>query len=136
MVLKLNLSQLFSKQGCTSAQMDPELANCGGPRGFEVMVSTPPLPQAMIRELKPMTITVEKLSKLPNTPLSHEELQEKSVYIFLSVCVCVCCVTVCVRVCICIHTCVCTCGYLCVYAQDVYICVRLCVYVCVCTSVA
>ena len=76
-VLRVNLSTLFSKDGGGKATMQGPLDYL---KVFEVHVSTSaPLPKHVTKELKPMTLTVQKVSHLPTTPHSHSELKERYV---------------------------------------------------------
>ncbi len=48
-------------------------------KGFELEVSleTPLMPEPLLRELNPMTVTVCRATGLPPLPLSQAELQER-----------------------------------------------------------
>lgn len=76
-VLRVNLSCLFSKDGFGRATMQSPMDYL---KVFEIYVSTSaPLPKHLTKDLKPMTLTVEKASRLPTTPLTHKELRERYV---------------------------------------------------------
>ncbi len=73
--LKINMSSIFGRQGSTSASMKGSLEEL---KMFKVTLSTGgSLPRHFIRELKPFTLTVEKVSRLPTSPVSHEELNRR-----------------------------------------------------------
>ena len=87
-VLRLKMSDLFSKHGCTHESVD---FTEGHLRAFEVHAfTTAPMPVGVTRDLKPLTLTIEKVTHLPTTPHSHQELRDR--------CVCMC---ACVHVCMC-----------------------------------
>lgn len=74
-VLRLDMFNLFSKQGIAHACIDDAVEEV---KVFEVFASAGgTIPCHLVRELKPMTLTVEKVSCLPTTPHSHQELSEK-----------------------------------------------------------
>ena len=74
--LRLPLADLFAKQGAISVQLDAPVKNV---RSLEVTVSmaTPLMPEDLLRELNPLTITVVKATGLPDHPVSYEQLREK-----------------------------------------------------------
>ena len=76
-VLRMNMSQLFSKEGVVKAKMEDVIQKL---KGFEVVVTATGFPEHLMKELKPMNIIVEKVTQLPVTPLSHEELKKRLGY--------------------------------------------------------
>ena len=73
--LKVNLSCLFSKEGVGVAKMQGPMDYI---KVFELHVSTAaPLPKHVTKDLKPMMLMIEKVSRLPTTPISHKELRER-----------------------------------------------------------
>ena len=77
-VLRLKMSELFGKNGFIQAKMESTMQDV---MGFEVIMhSTVPLiPDHLVKELRPMIVTVEKVTGLPSTPMSHQQLSEKFV---------------------------------------------------------
>ena len=77
-LLRLPLAELFAKQGVITTQLDSPVKNI---KGLEVTVSvaTPLMPEQILRELNPLTITVTKATGLPDKPVSQEELKDKYV---------------------------------------------------------
>lgn len=74
-VLKIKMSDLFSKQGSASTCMESPVEDL---KRLELHVSTSKsLPAHLLRDLKPITLTVEKIAHLPDTPLSHQELNRR-----------------------------------------------------------
>lgn len=75
LVLRMHMSSLFKKDGACKASLESPIDYL---KVFEVHVSTGnPLPKHVTKDLKPVTVTVEKVSRLPTTPLSHKELSER-----------------------------------------------------------
>ena len=74
--LRLPLADLFAKQGVISVQLEVPVKNV---QGLEVTVSmaTPLMPEHLLRELNPLTITVVKATGLPDQPVSYKQLREK-----------------------------------------------------------
>ena len=74
--LRLPLADLFAKQGVISVQLDAPVKNI---QSLEVTVSmaTPLMPEHLLRELNPLTITVVKATGLPDQPVGYEQLKEK-----------------------------------------------------------
>ena len=74
--LRLPLADLFAKQGVISVQLDASVKNV---QSLEVIVSmaTPLMPEHLLRELNPLTITIVKATGLPDQPVSHERLRDK-----------------------------------------------------------
>ena len=75
-VVRLAMADLFAKQGTISNKLDTPVKNI---QGLEVTVSmaTPLMPEHIMRELNPLTITVARATGLPDTPTSHQELRNK-----------------------------------------------------------
>ena len=79
-VLRIKFSDLFSKQGKARGRMNTPVDDL---KRFEVFVNTgKSLPAHILRELKPIAITVERVTNLPNKPLSHEELSNRYGYCY------------------------------------------------------
>lgn len=74
--LRLPLADLFANQGIISVQLDAPVKNV---QRLEVTVSmaTPLMPEHLLRELNPLTITIAKATGLPDQPVSYEQLREK-----------------------------------------------------------
>ena len=75
-VIRLAMADLFSKQGMITNHMNAPVKNI---QGLEVMVSmaTPLMPEQIMRELNPLTITVVRATGLPDRPISQQELRNK-----------------------------------------------------------
>lgn len=80
-VLRVNMSDLFSKKGSVHARMETPMESL---KRFEMWVSAAKtMPTHLLRDLKPMTLTVERVNRLPDTPLSHEDLSKRYVHAFV-----------------------------------------------------
>lgn len=75
-MLRLPIGDLFAKQGVVSVQLEAPVKNI---QGLEVRVSavTPLMPDHLMRELNPLTITIVRATGLPDQPVSHQELTNK-----------------------------------------------------------
>ena len=75
-LLRLPLAELFAKHGLITTQLDAPVKDI---KGLEVTVSmaTPLMPERLLRELNPLTITVTKATGLPDKPVSQEQLRSK-----------------------------------------------------------
>lgn len=75
-VLRINLRELFGKQGTTEAWLNYPVKDL---KIFEVRASVSDtfLTKQLSKELNPMMITVVKATGLPSTPLTHKQLQER-----------------------------------------------------------
>ena len=75
-VLHLNMSELFQRGRCARDKMAEAVQDV---MGFEVgmYLTTPLMPNHMVRELKPLTVTVNRVTGLPSTPISHEQLRQQ-----------------------------------------------------------
>lgn len=74
-ILKINMSSIFGRQASGSASIKSPLDEL---KMLKVTLSAgESLPRHFIRELKPLTLTVEKVSQLPTSPVSHEELSKR-----------------------------------------------------------
>ena len=80
--LRLSLADIFSKGGVISTRLDDPIKSI---QGLEVTISvaTPLMPDHLLRELNPLTITVVKATGLPNHPVSHQQLRKKWVYMYI-----------------------------------------------------
>ena len=74
--VRLAMADLFTKQGTISNKLDTPVKNI---QGLEVTVSmaTPLVPEQIMRDLNPLTITIARATGLPDTPISHQELRNK-----------------------------------------------------------
>ena len=78
-VLRLKMADIFSKDGSVKTQL-PGDEQRKELKQLEVGVSlaTPLMPDTLLKELNPMMITITKISGLPTTPTSHQELRDRS----------------------------------------------------------
>jgi hypothetical protein len=77
-LVRVAMADLFAKQGTISNKLDNPVKNI---QGLEVMVSmaTPLMPEQIMRELNPLTISIARATGLPDTPTTHQELKNKLV---------------------------------------------------------
>ena len=75
-VVRLAMGDLFAKQGTISNHLDAPVKNIQG-LTVTVTMATPLMPEQIMRELNPLTITVVKATDLPDKPVSQEELRNK-----------------------------------------------------------
>ena len=75
-IVRLAMADLFAKQGTISNKLDAPIKNI---QGLEVTISmaTPLMPEQIMRELNPLTITIARATGLPDAPISQQELSNK-----------------------------------------------------------
>ena len=75
-LVRVAMADLFAKHGSISNKLEHPIKNI---QGLEVTVSmaTPLMPEQIMRELNPLTITIARATGLPDTPTSHQELRDK-----------------------------------------------------------
>ena len=75
-IVRLAMADLFAKHGIISNKLDSPIKNI---QGLEVTVSmaTPLMPEQIMRELNPLTITITRATGLPDKPVSQQELSNK-----------------------------------------------------------
>ena len=72
-VLRLKMSELFGTKGLVQTKLEHAIKDV---MGFEagVYLTSPLMPECLVRELRPMAVTVEKVTGLPANPASYQEL--------------------------------------------------------------
>ena len=77
-LVRVAMADLFAKHGTISNKLELEhpIKNI---QGLEVTISmaTPLMPEQIMRELNPLTITITRVTGLPDMPTSHQELKDK-----------------------------------------------------------
>ena len=75
-LVRVAMADLFAKHGTISNKLEYPTKNI---QGLEVTVSmaTPLMPEQIMRELNPLTITITRVTGLPDMPTSHQELKDK-----------------------------------------------------------
>lgn len=73
--LRIPMSCIFSRHGTSSAMLEEPVEDV---MMFKVTLSGgDTIPTHFIKELKPLTLIVEKVGRLPMTPVSHAELSKR-----------------------------------------------------------
>ena len=75
-VLRLKMSELFSTKGFVKAQLDAAIKDV---MGFDVGVylTSQLMPEHLVRDLRPMAVTVEKVVGLPSNPGTYQDLVDR-----------------------------------------------------------